>query len=408
MLEASPDRATPPCRHFGVCGGCHYQHAEYAAQLAMKTGILHETLERAGLRELPEIDVHSAEPLQYRNRIRLQLVLRAEGIVFGYKQAGSHAVVAIEECPIAAPLLLQTAAPLVALADGSQESFALLSGCGEMELFCNADETELQLSLYQREEDSAAAENFGELCEMLKEQAPQLAGAGLYAPQKVAGKQRDEPSMRQIANWGANTLRYQVGGFRYRVSRGAFFQVNRFIAEELVRHVCEARSGDLAWDLYAGVGLFSVALRHGFKQVLAVEVASPSNKDLAYNLAQSDAAATKTTEAKSAGAKAVAATTLDFLRGQLGATNKKGSGQHASVPGLIVLDPPRAGLGPDVCALLGKIAAPELVYVSCDPATLSRDLAALIESGYQLRQLHMVDMFPQTFHLETVAVLVRT
>ncbi len=173
----------------------------------------------------------------------------------------------------------------------------------------------------------------------------------------------------------------------YRVTRGAFFQTNRFLVEELVALVADERRGELVWDLYAGVGLFSLALADGFARVVAVEAATPAVRDLQHNLARAGEQH-----------RAIENTTLDFLKRTATPSSKR-------PPELIVLDPPRAGLGIEVCKLLAQVGAPEIVYVSCDPVTLSRDLAALIESGYQLQPMHMIDLFPQTFHMETVSVL---
>jgi 23S rRNA (uracil1939-C5)-methyltransferase len=166
------------------------------------------------------------------------------------------------------------------------------------------------------------------------------------------------------------------------VGRGSFFQVNRFLIDELVRMVTAERQGAVAWDLFAGVGLFSRALARTFQHVVAVEAAA-TDLDKSF---------------KGPGRRAVEATTVEFLRSAV---------LQRERPELIVMDPPRAGLGAEVCTLLARISAPEIVYVSCDPVTLSRDLKSLVAAGYNLVELRMVDMFPQTFHLETVAVLLR-
>jgi 23S rRNA (uracil1939-C5)-methyltransferase len=138
------------------------------------------------------------------------------------------------------------------------------------------------------------------------------------------------------------------------------------------------------WDLYAGVGLFAKSLAKSFAKVVAVEAAPISARDLLRNLP--------------APHEHVRATTQDFLHGQ-----RKGS----PIPDLIVVDPPRAGLGKELAASLAQVGSREIVYVSCDPSTLGRDLSTLLQSGYHLRKLNMVDLFPQTFHLESVAVLER-
>jgi 23S rRNA (uracil1939-C5)-methyltransferase len=130
------------------------------------------------------------------------------------------------------------------------------------------------------------------------------------------------------------------------------------------------------------VGLFSRALAKTFQQVVAVEAAA---NDLSKSF-------------RGPGRRAVETTTAEFLRSAVVQRER---------PQLIVMDPPRAGVGAEVCALLARVAVPEIVYVSCDPATLARDLKSLVGTGYNLVELHMVDMFPQTFHLETVVILRR-
>ncbi len=170
----------------------------------------------------------------------------------------------------------------------------------------------------------------------------------------------------------------------YWVPRGAFFQANRWLLPELLALVTEGRGGELAWDLYAGVGLFSRALARSFAHVTAVESAEP--------------AATALGATGLANLKAVRATTVEFLRSAVVGRDR---------PSLVVLDPPRSGAGPEVCALLGRIAAPGLIYVSCSPGVLAADLKALAASGYTVSALHLVDLFPQTVHMEAVAVLTR-
>jgi 23S rRNA (uracil1939-C5)-methyltransferase len=185
-----------------------------------------------------------------------------------------------------------------------------------------------------------------------------------------------------LESWGAGGLSYQAADEDYWVSRGGFFQVNRFLLDELVRVVTVGRKGSLAWDLYAGVGLFSRALARGFEQVVAVEAAA---SDLVRSF-------------KGAGKRAVEATTVEFLRGAVVQRER---------PDLVVVDPPRAGVGAEACALLARVSAPTVLYVSCDPVTLARDLKMLVAAGYKVTELHMLDLFPQTFHLETVVVLRR-
>jgi 23S rRNA (uracil1939-C5)-methyltransferase len=213
----------------------------------------------------------------------------------------------------------------------------------------------------------------------LHERISQLAGAEL-----ASGGRPGHPP-RTLARWGEHSILYRAAGVDYRVDHGAFFQVNRWLIDRMVQHVVGYQSGALAWDLFAGVGLFARQLAKSFEKVVAVESAPASTQALAANLAGS-------------AGEAIPASTLDFLR------------QHATGPrpDFIVVDPPRTGLGEEINRLLATIAAPSIAYVSCDPATLARDLRALTAAGYALENVTMTDLFPQTFHLETIATLRRS
>jgi 23S rRNA (uracil1939-C5)-methyltransferase len=378
VLEASADRVVPRCGHFGECGGCQYQHAKYAAQVAMKVGILWETLERAGLVALPEVRVHSAEAWGYRNRIRLRVAAVEGTLPVGYNRRGSNEFLAVRECPIAAPLLWRGAEALMQI--GAEDSTAgrWMLGAEEVEFFATGDEKKLQMTVFVRKERVGG---FDEFCERLRGLVPELVGVGVSLLPGEASQRRVK-SVRPLRSWGAEGLSYRAAGEEYWVSRGGFFQVNRFLVDDLVRVVTAGRAGSMAWDLYAGVGLFSRALTRGFEQVVAVEAAG---EDLVRSF-------------KGPGRRAVSATTVEFLRGAVVQRER---------PELVVIDPPRAGVGAEVCALLARVSAVEMVYVSCDPVTLARDLKAMVEAGYSLMEVHMVDLFPQTFHLETVVVLRR-
>lgn len=372
IVAAAPARALPKCKHFGTCGGCQYQHAEYKAQLEMKQAILRETLERGGVRVPEEIVVLAGEPWAYRNRIRL--AFDAEGRP-GYRGRRSHAVVAIDECPIAAPLLVEAAFSAAELF----RKFAVPSRPAELSLFCNAAEDSMLASVFT---NGAAQVPLRDYFDALLSQIPALCGVELV--------EVHQGQPRTIARRGAESIAYRAAGFDYRVDHGAFFQVNRWLVDELVECATSGLSGELghhgklAWDLFAGVGLFARKLAEQFERVIAVESAPAAIAGLNENLSGTHATAFN-------------ATTLDFLRGAV-------KGER---PDVIVVDPPRTGLGSETTELLGRIAAPELVYVSCDPATLARDLRPLIGAGYAIERITLADLFPQTFHLETVVRLRR-
>jgi 23S rRNA (uracil1939-C5)-methyltransferase len=368
LLGAAPERVAPPCGHFGTCGGCNYQHADYDAQLGIKQAVLRETLERASVRVPNGIGVLAAKPWGYRNRIRVAFDGAGRP---GYRGRRSHAIVPIGECPIAAPVLVDAA---LAFAEISELAVPRLP-VTEISLFSTADESEMLASVLVAQPCKARIDD---LADAWKARIPALRGTELVA----AGHRRQQP--RTLGRWGASFLTYRAAGFDYRVDHGSFFQVNRRLVDALVERVAAGFGGKLAWDLYAGVGLFARKLTESFEHVVAVESAPNSTHALKTNL-------------QGTRSEVVAAETLAFLRRP----------QPSRLPDLIVVDPPRTGLGPETTAHLGTIGAPAIVYVSCDPATLARDLRTLLSAGYAIDSVTLADLFPQTFHLETVVRLRR-
>src|SRR5208282_5259846 len=192
---------------------------------------------------------------------------------------------------------------------------------------------------------------------------------------------------------GAKAMRYRTKNHEYQVSAGAFFQVNRYLVDELVSVVTGNARGDVALDLYAGVGLFSAALAPSFHHIFAVEASQTSHGDLVQNVP--------------ANVKAVGARTEDFLRSDYRKSDYLRSRPVRKGPDLVVLDPPRTGAGKAVIRSLVELRAPRVRYVSCEPATLARDLAPLLAAGYHIEEAHLFDLFPETFHIESVMLLAR-
>ena len=372
VLHPSPARVTPHCPYFLRCGGCHYQHATYEHQLEIKAAILKETLARiAKLQLTTEVLLHPSLPWNYRNRTRMRL--RSQPFAMGYYRFGSHSLLPVEECPISSPLISRAIGSIWELGRANKVPKAI----GEIEFFASAEDTQLLLQLQLAE--SAPRLRLREFSEALVQLLPETTGVTSLRAEPAAQAPGAE-TCPQIIH-GAGKLTYKAALGEYRVSSGAFFQINRYLTDELTEIVTHGRAGRTALDLYAGVGLFAVPLARNFERVIAVESSQTSHSDLQYN--------------SPGNMQAVHATTEQHLQ------------SFSDTPDLVVVDPPRGGLGEAVAQALGRLQAPRLTYVSCDPATLARDLRVLTTAGYAIEQAHLVDLFPQTFHLESVLQLVR-
>jgi 23S rRNA (uracil1939-C5)-methyltransferase len=283
----------------------------------------------------------SAQPWQYRNRIQLHF---ADGQV-GFHRAGSRELCAIDHCPISSPKLNEVIRKLTWAVKQPQWPAFLRS----LELFTN--ETEVQLNIV--DSTRPVAVRFFQWCATF------------------------------LSGFAERAIQYETCGHSFQISRGSFFQVNRFLIDQLVAEVIGEERGHRAVDLYAGVGLFSLPLAERFDEVHAIERGGPAFRDLEANAALSGTA----------------------LRPQ------KGSAEEFlmsvdSAPDLIVADPPRAGLGKEATAQLLRIRPERLKVVSCDPSTLARDVRKLLEV-YRIQRLTLVDLFPQTYHFEVVVHLGR-
>ena len=378
VIEPSAQRVMPPCPYFGECGGCRYQHTTYEEQLKLKRDILRETIARIAKIELPEIEVHASPPLNYRNRTRMKFAIVAGAetkFVIGYHKLGSRQLLPVRECPISSPLINRALAALWDLA----LTHDLPKGLAEVQLFTNAADDKLQVDfLAQPNPDRASLEAFAGA---LSPKVPQVSGITLLPHIHT----EDDPAAPELEGavgakadtlFGRDYLDYEAAEFTYRVSAGSFFQTNRHLAATLIDLACRNASGKLAIELYAGVGLFTVPLAKSFDRVVAVEAAPSSFADLKSNASRN----TKTVES----------TSEAFLEH----TRQK--------PDFVVVDPPRAGLGKRVVSGVKTLSPKSLAYVSCDPSTLARDLAGLTAAGYRVTEAHLVDLFPQTFHIETV------
>ena len=343
VLSSSAERQDPPCPYFGECGGCHYQHGKYEFQVQQKAAIVREQLKRVGRIDY-EGEIGAISGPPLGYRNRSQFHIDNGRI--GYFADGTHRLVPIDHCPISSPKINEALAAIVPmLGDRRFPGFIRV-----IELF--TDETNILLNVL----DSArpVARRFFE-----------------WAAQEIPGLVR-------------GALDYPVGSDVYQVSHNSFFQVNRFLLSDLVDAGIGDAAGAVALDLYSGVGLFSLQLARRFRTVTAVESAASAIHDLRTNA-----------ERAGLSIRAVQSNVERFLP------------QVLEQPDFVLADPPRAGLGKKVTAELLRLMPPRIHIVACDPSTLARDLAALVGGGYRIEKLIMVDLFPQTYHVETIAHLVR-
>src|SRR6266849_3008791 len=377
VTAPAKEREKARCPHFQKCGGCHYQHIPAAEQLRLKKEILRETLSRLGgvTWDGPIVDP-SAEPYGYRNRAQWA-VRSGMPRALGYFLPASSVIVPIDECPVLSPRLAHTFAQLQEMA----RSGSLPTGIQEIEAFADSADEKIALNVAFEKFPKPAAE----LASAFRGNLPQIESLLLLDQKK-----------NHFELTGPGYLTHEAGGYKYRVGHLSFFQVNRFLTEDLLRTVTANARGALALDLYSGVGFFTLPLAKTFQKVVGVDANLAATRDLFANAEIAGVTITSHNEHVE-----------EFLK----ATEEK--------PDFVILDPPRAGLGAEAAEKLAELGANEIVYLSCDPSTLARDLAVLIGSPrkpkeitgpsirYEITEMHLFDLFPQTFHIETLVRLRR-
>jgi len=375
VKKPAPARSAPKCAHFTTCGGCQYQHIEPGEQTRWKKEILKETLGRlGGIRWENEITSHVAVPYEYRNRAQWG-VRSAMPRALGYFLPESSKVVPIDHCPVLSPLLARTFQQLQEL----MRSNSLPSQIEEIEAFADSRDEKLALNIAFRSFEQPPAA----LIKFFREALPQLESLLIHDQKK-----------NKFELSGPGFLTHQAGGFAFQVNHLSFFQVNRFLVEDLLRSVVSEKKGALALDLYAGVGFFSLPLAKAFGRVISVDANESAIRDLRKNAEAAGVAVTSHN-----------LHTEEFLK------------KFDEKPDLIVLDPPRSGLGQSASAKLAELQATQITYLSCDPSTLARDLAVFLQTErmpagakpnaprYEIESIELFDLFPQTHHIEALVHL---
>jgi 23S rRNA (uracil1939-C5)-methyltransferase len=383
-LTASPLRVAPPCPHFANCGGCQWQHLEYASQLHWKREILQELLVRVG--KLDGVPVSAplalASPWEYRSRAQFKVVTGAAAggarLHIGFHQRDTHRVVDIDRCPLLDTRLNGILRTVRHMRDpGLHKLFPRLR---EFWLAVGAGTGEVVVCLFARAQDRATIRL---LFHRIRDEERGLQGIVL-----LDGDPRQHP--RFVDRHGHGAITEVVGQHRFRVDATAFFQVNGQAAEMLTRLVIEGAAltgAERVLDLYCGVGTFTVPLGRLARETMGIETSAAAAADASHNLRAN----------RVTGARVLQAQVEQVLP-----SLEKGSPWD-----LVVLDPPRQGCSRRVLEAMSGMAVPRVIYVSCDPSTLARDLGILVRAGYRCLSIQPVDLFPQTFHLESVALLER-
>jgi 23S rRNA (uracil1939-C5)-methyltransferase len=301
--------------------------------------------------------------------------------VIGYYRLNSHDLLPVRECPISSPSINRILQSIWSMAITRE----LPAGLNEIEFFALDDDASVLVEFIV--DQTAQTPKLIAFAQSLQKEAPQVIGVsaisrGALKDDAVAAPELSGgPSKSGLLLVGKPSANYRVKDLEYRVGVDAFFQTNRFLLSKMVDIVTSDAGGKLAMDLYAGVGLFTLLLSKHFDRVVAVESSNASVQYLRQNAPPH--------------AKVVEAFTEAYVE------------RGGQKPDYIVVDPPRAGLGKKVVDGVIRLSPKQLTYVSCDPSTMARDLSGLLGAGYRVTEAHLLDFFPQTFHIETILRLAR-
>ncbi len=369
ILIPSPFRITPPCSYFGTCGGCQWQHIDPSLQGEMKRGILTDLLKRLGKPDpMPPIKVIPF-PNPYEYRIRIQL--KVQGKAIGYYQQGSHRIVDITHCFISHPLVNRMISIL-------REQRNLFPSTEEIEINISPHEGKAVLLFHPRFPNP----QLKHVAKELLQSQPLLKGIAISEKKKwtLLG----DPSL-----FFTIPLQAEKKDLSLRISAGSFFQINLEQNQNLIRTVMEytgLTKNEKVLELYAGVGNFTLPLALQAGEIWGIEENRTAVEDAKFNAERNGIRNARFIEGK------VEEVLKDWKRGK---------------PDQVVLDPPRTGCK-TVIDLIAGLRPDKIIYVSCDPTTLARDLHLFAKRSYSVERLCLIDMFPQTYHMEVVGVLLPT
>ncbi len=386
LLDRSPDRVEPFCPVFGACGGCQVQHLAYAAQLAWKRSLIENALRRIGGIDAPNVSqaIGMDQPRAYRNKMALVVERENERPGFGFYAARTHDVVPIAGCPIVTPQLDRTIAALWSAA-ASPDTARVFEGARHVIARAGQASGESVVSVTTERASPALARRGAALAAAL----PGVVGLenSFEPPSENAVMGR-----RHATVFGRAEMEEEIAGIRFRVSPASFFQVNGEMVGKIFAFM-ESHVGHVERivDLYCGAGTFALYFASRGARVVGIEE-NPS----AVREARANAALNGVDDR----------TTFLAGRVEMVLRGEHGAGALAAAEA-VFLDPPRKGSDPPTLDALLRSRVPYIWYLSCNPATLARDLAHLLAGGYKLGLVQPFDMFPQTGHIEALVALHR-
>jgi len=393
ISEESGHRVQPPCQWFRKCGGCQLQHCTYDYQLKLKRQTVVEAFKRiAHLPSVPEIPDCTPSPHAwgYRNKASFPVHRIASGDITGFFAKGSHRIIAIGGCMVNDSTIdkafskISRSLPSIGL-DGYSEK--LHSGMIRHILLRKGMRTsELLVSFVLLKGPSKEQiRGLKNLAARIKESIPEFIGMTC----NINGKKGNTILGREsILIEGRDWLNEKICGLSFRYDSTAFFQINTEQAEALFNYVCDEATADshgAVLELYSGVGVMTSIMAQKVKSLTAVEEWIPSIDSMKRNLVLNNIS------------------NVSVIVGKVEEITKKLMSESY---GVVVLDPPRSGCDKQVLSFLKQFRPRKIIYVSCNPATLARDISILLSDGeYLVEKIKPFDMFPQTSHVETVATI---
>jgi len=390
LLAASPERIEADCPLSGKCGGCQFRHMTYEEELFAKRQRVADALERVGGVHLELPPVLGAEtPERYRNKVQFPISNRNwAGLNIGYYRGRSHDILNVQDCMLQPELVTRMKSTFHTRAQELHiTGYDEISGDGYLRhLYFRTNSRGEALCCIIINGDRLPRAD--ELVATLRERHPELVGIVLNINKKDTNVILGD---RYETLWGQDWLEETLCGITFRLSVPSFFQINRAQTQRLYGVAVDfagLTGKELVLDLYCGIGTISLAMAKKAGKVIGAEIVPPAIEDAKGN-------------AERNGIK-----NAEFFCGDAGAVAKKLADEGLR-PDVICVDPPRKGLGPEVPEILASMVPERIVYVSCDPATLARDVKRLEELGYRATKAQAVDLFPRTAHVETVVLLER-